>query len=166
MTRQLDDRAIANDAAAYCRKYPIEHLLYSQKNKRGDCVQAYSQREFQSLTWIRPILQSCDELLGAINSGQIKRHTGQAELSTPNAFSGAASSWRWWDGSLDVVPANTAVCACRCHSFGDTFCDTPRDGDRHSRWLMFYCVGKFCAWEFVTFSQQARSGSHRRNCGS
>jgi hypothetical protein len=28
---QLDDRAIANDAAAYCRKYPIEYLLYSRR---------------------------------------------------------------------------------------------------------------------------------------
>jgi len=78
-TIQLDDRAIANDAAAYCRKYPIEYLLYSRRT-----TGAIAARMLPAGIPIHDMdsdyPQACDELLGAINSGRLK-HRNQAALT-------------------------------------------------------------------------------------
>ena len=76
---QLDDRAIANDAASYCRKYPIEYLLYSRRT--SGAVAARMQPAgipIHDMDGDYP--QACDELLGAINSGRLK-HRNQASLT-------------------------------------------------------------------------------------
>ena len=77
---QLDDRAIANDAAAYCRKYPIEHLLYSRKTS-GAVAARLVPAGIPIFDMDQSYPQSCDELLGAINSGRL-RHRSQSELTT------------------------------------------------------------------------------------
>jgi len=78
--RQLDDKAIANDAAAYCRKYPIEHLLYSRKTS-GAVAARMQPAGIPIFDMDSAYPQSCDELLGAINSQRLK-HRNQAELNT------------------------------------------------------------------------------------
>ena len=77
---QLDDRAIANDAASYCRKYPIEYLLYSRKTS-GAVAARLVPAGIPIFDMDQSYPQSCDELLGAINSGRL-RHRSQIELST------------------------------------------------------------------------------------
>jgi hypothetical protein len=51
---QLDDRAIANDAAAYCRKYPIEYLLYSRQVSRSMTWTAIIRKLVMSY-WVQSI---------------------------------------------------------------------------------------------------------------
>lgn len=77
---QLDDRAIANDAASYCRKYPIEYLLYSRKTS-GAVAARLVPAGIPIFDMDQSYPQSCDELLGAINSGRL-RHRSQSELTT------------------------------------------------------------------------------------
>ena len=77
---QLDDRAIANDAASYCRKYPIEYLLYSRKTS-GAVASRLVPAGIPIFDMDQSYPQSCDELIGAINSGRL-RHRSQSELST------------------------------------------------------------------------------------
>jgi phage terminase large subunit-like protein len=76
---QLDDREIANEAAKYCRKYPIEHLLYSRRTS-GAVAARLQPAGIPTLDMDANYPQSCDELLGAINSGRL-RHRGQSELT-------------------------------------------------------------------------------------
>jgi hypothetical protein len=76
---QLDDRAIANDAAAYCRKYPIEYLLYSRRTS-GAVAARMQPAGIPIHDMDSDYPQSCDELLGAINSGRLK-HRNQASLT-------------------------------------------------------------------------------------
>ena len=75
----LDDKAIANDAASYCRKYPIEFLLYS---KRTSAAVADRLRPagipVMEADGFYP--QACDELISAINSGRL-RHKNQEQLT-------------------------------------------------------------------------------------
>ena len=75
----LDDKAIANEAAEYCRKYPIENLLFS---RRTSAAVADRMRPAGI-----PVLeadgfypQACDELVSAINSGRL-RHRNQEQLT-------------------------------------------------------------------------------------
>ena len=76
---QLDDKGIANDAAAYCRKYPIEFLLYSRKTSVAVAMRMQPAGiPIQEMDQFYP--QACDEMLGAINSGRLK-HRGQEELT-------------------------------------------------------------------------------------
>jgi hypothetical protein len=77
--RQLDDKAIANDAASYCRKYPIEYLLYSRKTS-GAVAARLQPAGIPIFDMDTAYPQSCDELLGAINSGRLK-HRNQSELT-------------------------------------------------------------------------------------
>ena len=107
-TMQLDDRAIANDAASYCRKYPIEHLLYSRKTSAAIASRLQPAGiPIFDMDSVYP--QSCDELLGAINSGRL-RHTGQAELSTQML---SAVQLRRGDGGWVIGrrASQAAVCA-------------------------------------------------------
>jgi hypothetical protein len=76
---QLDDRAIANDAASYCRKYPIEYLLYSKRTS-GAVAARMQPAGIPIHDMDADYPQSCDELLGAINSGRLK-HRNQAALT-------------------------------------------------------------------------------------
>jgi hypothetical protein len=64
----LDDRAVANDAAFYCRKYPIEYLLYSQR-AAGSIATRLKPAGIPIFDMDAKYPQSCDELLGAIDSG-------------------------------------------------------------------------------------------------
>lgn len=75
----LDDRAIANDVAPYCRKYPLEYLLYSQR-AAGSIATRLRPAGIPIFDMDSSYPQSCDELLGAINSGRLK-HRNQAELT-------------------------------------------------------------------------------------
>jgi len=77
---QLDDKAIANDAANYCRKYSIEHVLYSKRTS-GAVASRLIPAGIPVLDMDSDYPQSCDELLGAINSGRL-RHRNQSELTT------------------------------------------------------------------------------------
>ena len=78
-TIQLDDRAIANDAASYCRKYPIEYLLYSRRTS-GAVAARMQPAGIPIHDMDANYPQACDELLGAINSGRLK-HRNQLKLT-------------------------------------------------------------------------------------
>jgi hypothetical protein len=78
-TIQLDDRAIANDAASYCRKYPIEYLLYSRRTS-GAVAARMQPAGIPIHDMDADYPQACDELLGAINSGRLK-HRNQSKLT-------------------------------------------------------------------------------------
>jgi phage terminase large subunit-like protein len=75
----LDDKAIANDAAAYCRKYPIEFLAYSRRTSAAvaDRMRPAGIPVLEADSFYP---QSCDELLSAINSGRL-RHRNQEQLN-------------------------------------------------------------------------------------
>jgi hypothetical protein len=76
---QLDDRAIANDVAVYCRKYPLEHVAYSRRT--SSAVAARLQPAGINIYEMdAEYPQACDELLGAINSGRL-RHRNQEQLN-------------------------------------------------------------------------------------
>jgi len=76
----LDDRAIANDAAVYCRKYSIEHLLYSKRTS-GAVAARLQPAGISTYDMDGQYPQACDEMMGAINSGRLK-HRSQQELTT------------------------------------------------------------------------------------
>ena len=75
----LDDKAIANDAAAYCRKYPIEHLLYSKRTSAAvaDRLKPAGIPVMEADGFYP---QACDELISSINSGRL-RHRNQEQLN-------------------------------------------------------------------------------------
>jgi phage terminase large subunit-like protein len=77
---QLDDRAIANEAAPYLRKYPLEWLLYSRRTS-GAVAARLQPAGIPIFDMDSAYPQACDELLGAINSGRL-RHKGQTDLTT------------------------------------------------------------------------------------
>ena len=77
---QLDDRAIANDAAKYCRDYPIEFLLYSRRTS-GAVAARLQPAGIPVFDMDGDYPQACDEMLGAINSQRL-RHRNQSELTT------------------------------------------------------------------------------------
>jgi hypothetical protein len=107
-TIQLDDRAIANDAASYCRRYPIEYLLYSRRTS-GAVAARMQPAGIPIHDMDSDYPQSCDELLGAINSGRLK-HRNQASL-TEQILS--AVQLRRGDGGWVIGrrASGTAVCA-------------------------------------------------------
>ena len=76
---QLDDREVANEAAKYCRKYPLEYLLYSRRTS-GAVASRFQPAGIPIFDMDSVYPQSCDELLGAINSGRL-RHRGQSDLT-------------------------------------------------------------------------------------
>ena len=76
---QLDDRAIANDIAPYCRKYPLEYLLYSQR-AAGAIASRLRPAGIPIYDMDSSYPESCDQLIGAINSGRLK-HRNQSELT-------------------------------------------------------------------------------------
>lgn len=76
---QLDDKAVANETADYCRKYPIEYLLYSRRTS-GAVAARMQPAGIPIFDMDSNYPQSCDELVGAINSHRLK-HRGQEELT-------------------------------------------------------------------------------------
>jgi len=105
---QLDDREIANDAAKYCREYPIEYLLYSRRTS-GAVAARLQPAGIPILDMDGDYPQSCDMLLGAINGGRL-RHRGQPELTTQML---SAVQLRRGDGGWVIGrrASQSAVCA-------------------------------------------------------
>lgn len=121
-TIQLDDRAIANDAAAYCRKYPIEYLLYSRRTS-GAVAARMQPAGIPIHDMDSDYPQSCDELLGAINSHRLK-HRNQA-LLTEQILS--AVQLRRGDGGWVIGrrASGTAVCAAVASALVTHFATRP-----------------------------------------
>jgi hypothetical protein len=121
-TIQLDDRAIANDAASYCRKYPIEYLLYSRRTS-GAVAARLQPAGIPIHDMDSDYAQSCDELLGAINSQRLK-HRNQASL-TEQILS--AVQLRRGDGGWVIGrrASGTAVCAAVASALVTHFATRP-----------------------------------------
>jgi phage terminase large subunit-like protein len=119
---QLDDRAIANDAAAYCRKYPIEYLLYSRRTS-GAVAARMQPAGIPIHDMDSDYPQACDELLGAINSGRLK-HRNQASL-TEQILS--AVQLRRGDGGWVIGrrASQSAVCAAVASALVTHFATRP-----------------------------------------
>jgi hypothetical protein len=121
-TIQLDDRAIANDAAAYCRKYPIEYLLYSRRTS-GAVAARMQPAGIPIHDMDSDYPQCCDELLGAINSQRLK-HRNQASL-TEQILS--AVQLRRGDGGWVIGrrASQSAVCAAVASALVTHFATRP-----------------------------------------
>jgi hypothetical protein len=119
---QLDDRAIANDAAAYCRKYPIEYLLYSRRTS-GAVAARMQPAGIPIHDMDSDYPQSCDELLGAINSGRLK-HRNQASLTEQML---SAVQLRRGDGGWVIGrrASQSAVCAAVASALVTHFATRP-----------------------------------------
>ena len=119
---QLDDREIANDAAKYCREYPIEHLLYSRRTS-GAVAARMQPAGIPILDMDCDYPQSCDEMLGAINSGRLK-HRGQSELTTQML---SAVQLRRGDGGwvLGRRASQSAIPACVATALVSHFATRP-----------------------------------------
>ena len=77
----LDDKQVANDAAAYCRKYPIEFLLYSRRTSGAVAARLVPAGiPVYDMDTVYP--QACDEMLSSINAGRLKHSGKQMELTT------------------------------------------------------------------------------------
>ena len=75
----LDDKEIANDASAYCRKYPIEFLIYSRRTSASVAARLQPAGiPIMEADSFYP--QSCDEMISAINAGRL-RHKNQEMLT-------------------------------------------------------------------------------------
>lgn len=120
--RQLDDKAIANDAASYCRKYPIEYLLYSRKTS-GAVAARLQPAGIPIFDMDTAYPQSCDELLGAINSGRLK-HRNQNELTAQIL---SAVQLRRGDGGWVIGrrASQSAVCAAVATALATHFATRP-----------------------------------------
>ena len=105
-TVNLDDRAIANDAASYCRKYQMEFLLYT-KGTRAIAARM-KPAGIPTYDMDADYAQSCDELLGAINSGRLK-HRNQAELTTQML---SAVQLRRGDGNWVIGRRASSIAVC------------------------------------------------------
>jgi hypothetical protein len=121
-SQQLDDRAIANDAAAYCRKYPIEYLLYSRKTSAAVAARL-QPAGIPIFDMDGDYPQSCDELLGAINSGRL-RHRNQSELTTQML---SAVQLRRGDGGwvFGRRASQAAICAAVAGALATHFATRP-----------------------------------------
>jgi hypothetical protein len=121
-TIQLDDRAIANDAASYCRRYPIEYLLYSRRTS-GAVAARMQPAGIPIHDMDADYPQACDELLGAINSGRLK-HRNQAAL-TEQILS--AVQLRRGDGGWVIGrrASQSAVCAAVASALVTHFATRP-----------------------------------------
>ena len=119
---QLDDRASANDAAAYCRKYPIEYLLYSRRTS-GAVAARMQPAGIPIHDMDSDYPQSCDELLGAINSGRLK-HRNQASLTEQML---SAVQLRRGDGGWVIGrrASQSAVCAAVASALVTHFATRP-----------------------------------------
>jgi len=119
---QLDDRDIANDAAKYCRDYSIEYLLYSRRTS-GAVAARMQPAGIPIFDMDSAYPQSCDEMLGAINSGRLK-HRGQSELTTQML---SAVQLRRGDGGwvLGRRASQSAIPACVATALVSHFATRP-----------------------------------------
>lgn len=106
---QLDDKAIANDIAPYARKFPIENVLYSKRTS-GAVASRLQPAGIPVYDMDSEYPQSCDEMLGAINSGRLKHSGKQQELTTQML---SAVQLRRGDGGWVIGrrASQAAVCA-------------------------------------------------------
>jgi phage terminase large subunit-like protein len=105
---QLDDKAIANDAAHYCRKYAMEYLLFSRRTS-GAVAARMQPAGIPIFDMDSAYPQACDEMLGAINSGRL-HHKPDSELTTQML---SAVQLRRGDGGWVIGrrASQAAVCA-------------------------------------------------------
>ena len=122
-TFMLDDRAVANDVATYCRKYPIEHLAYSRRTS-GAVASRLVPAGIPIFDMDSDYPQSCDELLGAINSQRL-RHRSQPELTKQML---SAVQLRRGDSSWVIGrrASSTAVCAAVATALVTHFATRPQ----------------------------------------
>ena len=120
---QLDDKAIANDVAPYCRKYPIEYLLYSKRTS-GAVASRLVPAGIPTHDMDSAYPQACDEMLGAINSGRLK-HTGKQEELTLQMLS--AVQLKRGDGGWVIGrrASQSAVCAAVATALVSHFATRP-----------------------------------------
>lgn len=119
---QLDDKAIANDAAEYCRKYPIEYLLYSRRTS-GAVAARMQPAGIPIFDMDSNYPQACDEMLGAINSQRLKHRTNE-ELTKQML---SAVALKRGDGGWIIGrrASSSAVCAAVAVSFVTHFATRP-----------------------------------------
>jgi phage terminase large subunit-like protein len=119
---QLDDREIANDAAKYCRDYPLEYLLYSRRTS-GAVAARMQPAGIPIHDMDSDYPQACDEMLGAINSSRL-RHRGQPELTTQIL---SAVQLRRGDGGwvMGRRASQAAICAAVATSLVSHFATRP-----------------------------------------
>jgi hypothetical protein len=119
---QLDDKAIANETADYCRKYPLEYLLYSRRTS-GAVAARMQPAGIPIFDMDGSYPQACDEMLGAINSGRLK-HRGQEELTKQML---SAVALKRGDGGWIIGrrASGTAVCAAVAVSLTSHFATRP-----------------------------------------
>jgi hypothetical protein len=106
----LDDKAVANDVAPYCREYPTEVVAYSKRT-----ASAIASRLMPAGIPISDIDgalygQSCDELLGAITSKRF-RHSNQPEF-TKQVLSAARLPFGDGGWSIGRRASQSTVTAC------------------------------------------------------
>ena len=118
---QLDDKAIANDAAIYARKYPIEYLLYSRRTS-GAVAARMQPAGIPIFEMDSAYPQSCDELLGSINSGRLK-HRGQEELTKQMLSAVALKRNDGW--IIGRRASGQAVCAAVATALATHFATRP-----------------------------------------
>ena len=118
---QLDDKAIANDAAVYARKYPIEYLLYSRRTS-GAVAARMQPAGIPIFEMDSAYPQSCDELLGSINSGRLK-HRGQEELTKQMLSAVALKRNDGW--IIGRRASGQAVCAAVATALATHFATRP-----------------------------------------
>jgi hypothetical protein len=105
---QLDDKAIANDLAVYARKYQVENVLYSRRTS-GAVAARLAPAGIPIFDMDADYPQSCDEMLGAINSGRL-RYRPNKELTAQML---SAVQLRRGDGGWVIGrrASQSAVCA-------------------------------------------------------
>ena len=119
---QLDDKSIANEVADYCRKYPLEYLLYSRRTS-GAVAARMQPAGIPIFDMDANYAQSCDEMLGAINSQRL-RHRGQEELTKQML---SCVQLKRGDGGWIIGrrASGVAVCAAVAVSFVTHFATRP-----------------------------------------
>jgi len=118
---QLDDKAIANEAAVYARKYSIEYLLYSRRTS-GAVAARMQPAGIPIFEMDAAYPQSCDELLGAINSQRL-RHRGQEELTKQMLSAVALKRNDGW--IIGRRASGQAVCAAVATALATHFATRP-----------------------------------------
>lgn len=105
---QLDDKAIANDLAVYARKYQVENVLYSRRTS-GAVAARLAPAGIPIFDMDADYPQSCDEMLGAINSARL-RYRPNKELTAQML---SAVQLRRGDGGWVIGrrASQSAVCA-------------------------------------------------------
>ena len=120
----LDDRAVANELAAYARKYPVEMIAYSKRT--ASAIAARLVPAGFPITDIDGSLyaQSCDELLGAITSGRLRWDLKQTELSKQIL---SAAKLPFGDGGWVIGrrASSTTVCATVATALATHFATRP-----------------------------------------